>query len=117
MRAVLQGIAVVLLATMAAPAQADFSNPGGKRCGFVSFEPNSDAGARPTVRGTTCSIARKLVRDYGAKANGRVQPYGVLKLYTCRSRIRQNGHAGNGIAHTDVRCTRGSRKLVTFALS
>lgn len=117
MRIVTAGIVAVVVAITAAPAQADYMNTGGKRCGWVSFEANSDAGARPFARGTTCRVARKLVRDLWADITGEVPRYGVLKYYTCKSRVRQGGHAGNGIAHTDVRCTRGSKKVITFALS
>jgi len=117
MRTAVVGIVVGLVAITAAPAQADYMNTGAKRCAWVSFEANSDAGARPFARGTTCRVARKLVRDYWADATGAVPRYQLLDLYRCKSRVRQAGHAGNGIAHTDVRCTRGSKKVITFAVS
>ena len=95
--------AVALLLAIAAPAGAHYSNPGAKSCGFIVFTPQTDDGASAIrAKGTSCRTARRIVR---AINRGNDSPLG----FRCRDR----GHDA-GLAHADVKCTRGSR-VVTYA--
>jgi hypothetical protein len=93
--------ALALLTLAPAGASAHFAGKG-KRCGAVVFTPNTDHGASAIrARGVTCRKARRMVRAY---ENGDKTPAG----FTCRARPHD---PDNGIAHSDVLCRRGTKRV------
>jgi hypothetical protein len=96
--------ALALVLAAAVPASAHYRGVG-KRCGSIQFTPQSDDGASAIrAKNVSCRRARRIVR---AIRRGNNSPFG----YNCRGR----GHdPANGLAHTDVICTKGDRR-VTWA--
>ncbi len=76
-------------------------------CGSIRFQAQTDSGAS-AIHAThvKCRTARAIVRAYH---RGNKSPRG----FRCVSR---NHDPAGGLAHTDVKCTRGERR-VTFALT
>ena len=103
-RLALLAICVFSLLAVASPASAHYRSVG-KSCGSIQFTPQSDDGASSIYASrVTCHTARRIVR---AVRRGNESPLG----FDCRGR----GHdPRNGLAHNDVICTRGSRR-VTWA--
>jgi hypothetical protein len=86
----------------AVPASAHYTV---NRCGSIAFTPQTDEGASAIrAHNMTCRAARRLVRAYH---DGDRSPSG----FTCRSRSHD---PPDGLAHSDVICTRGVRR-VTWA--
>jgi hypothetical protein len=98
----ISALALVLVASV--PASAHYRGVG-KRCGSIVFTPQSDdAASSIRAKNVTCRRARRIVR---AIRRGNNSPFD----YNCRGR----GHdPSNGLAHTDVICTKGDRR-VTWA--
>ena len=86
-----------------APAAPAGSTAPTKRCGSMSFTPQSDdLAARITAAGVRCAFARKFVRD----SNGR--PARSYRGFMCaRHRVDRE----DTLAHTRYRCTRGSKLI------
>jgi hypothetical protein len=94
-------VAALLLSSV---ASAHYK-PRGKDCGSIAFTPNSDDGSSEIrAKGTSCRRARKIVRRW---ERGNKSPFG----YTCRDRAHD---PAEGLAHSDVKCTRGDKR-VTWA--
>jgi hypothetical protein len=104
--AVLRPLLLALTAlAVAVPAAGAHYAP--RDCGSIRFQPQTDSGASAIhVTHVKCRTARAIVRAYH---RGNRSPRG----FRCVS--RSHVPAG-GLAHTDVKCTRGERR-VTFALS
>jgi hypothetical protein len=104
LRTLLLGLAVAVLAV---PAAGAHYAPHGRDCGSIVFQPQTDSGAT-AIRATRvkCRNARRIVRAWH---RGNHNP---LRFH-CRSRDHD---PANGLAHTDVKCTRSNRR-VTFAVS
>ena len=95
---------IVAFAVAAAPASAHYK-PRGTDCGHIVFTPQTDEGSSEIrAKGTSCKTARKLVRAWH---RGNKSPLD----FNCRS--REHDHPSQ-LAHNDVLCTRGERR-VTFA--
>ena len=93
-------LAVLALGLVTAmPASAHYTV---NRCGSIGFTPQTDEGASDIrAHNMTCRAARRLVRAYH---NGDRTPLD----FRCRSR----GHdPADGLAHNDVICTRGVRRV------
>jgi hypothetical protein len=98
--ALLFAVLAVALVT-AVPASAHYRSIG-KHCGSIQFTPQSDDGASSIyAKNVKCRTARRIVR---AVRRGNASPLD----FTCRSR----GHdPRNGLAHSDVVCTRANRRV------
>ena len=98
-------LALALLFAVAAPASAHYA-PKGQKCKRVVFTPQSDDVADSIrARGVTCRRARRIVRMI--RYNRDKTPFD----FRCRGR----GHdPTNGLAHSDILCTKGERR-VTWA--
>jgi hypothetical protein len=93
-----------LLMAAAAPASAHYTNPGSKYCGYIVFTPQSDDGASGIeAKRVACKTARRIVK---AVERGNARPFG----FACRSRAHDDPKF---IAHSDIRCKRGTR-VVTW---
>ena len=104
-RALLLSLAVLALAV---PAAGAHYKPRGKSCGSVAFQDQTDCGASAIyAKSVKCRTARRMVREYH---NGDRSPRG----FSC---VRRSHDPTNGLAHTDVKCTRDGYRRVTFALS
>ena len=88
----------------AAPASAHYRAVG-KDCGAIAFTPQTDEGASDIyAKNTSCRKARRVVRAWH---RGDESP----RRYTCRARDHDDPQ---GLAHQDVVCRRGNRR-VSFA--
>jgi hypothetical protein len=96
--------ALALMLVAAVPASAHYRGVG-QHCGSIQFTPQSDDGASAIrAKNVSCNRARRIVR---AIRRGNNSPFD----YNCRGR----GHdPSNGLAHQDVICTKGDRR-VTWA--
>ena len=93
--------AALVFALPAVPAGAHYREIG-RDCGEIPFTPQTDdvAGDIRASR-TSCRTARRVVRVYTA---GDRTPLG----YRCRARVHD---PDNGLAHSDVLCRKGSRRV------
>ena len=93
--------AALVLALFAAPAGAHYREIG-RDCGHIGFTPNTDEVSSDIhASHTSCRTARRIVRRH--KAGDRT-PLG----YRCRTRTHD---PDDGLAHSDVVCKRGARRV------
>jgi hypothetical protein len=106
LRVVLTTGLVLALAAIAAPAAMAHYPARGKACKPIQFQAQTDSGASGIyAKRVKCRTARRMVRAYH---NGDKSP----RDFSWRSRAHDDPQ---GLAHRDVKCTRGERR-VTFAL-
>ncbi|MCW2999171.1 MAG: hypothetical protein JWN65_2720 [Solirubrobacterales bacterium] len=109
-------LALVAASTSTSPVFGHYANSKSYRCPYVPALDSSgadDYGAFDVrERGTSCDIARRLIEDYYYReAHDGLTIHGVLLKYKCQSRLHRRG-----LTHRDLRCTRGTRKVITAAL-
>lgn len=99
---VLLAVAALLPAAAAAPAGAHYREIG-RDCGQVGFEPNTDFAAGDIhASRVRCRTARRLVRRYTVAGDR------TPLDFRCRSRTHD---PDDGLAHSDVVCKRGTRRV------
>ena len=104
MRKIVTAAAVTVVAAVPAVDAGAHYKPAGKDCGVVVFTPHSDdASSAIRAKGTSCRKARRIVKSW---ERGNKRPLG----FRCRAR----NHDNDNLAHADVKCTRGGKR-VTFA--
>lgn len=103
--------ALAVLALVALPAGAETSaGVKFKRCGTVVLQPNTEnAAVRIRAFATNCRRARKVARDVGLHARGRLR-YPATEGFFCRGRrVRPDAD----LPHVRWRCLNGLA-IVTF---
>lgn len=99
--ALLVAILALALGSAAVPAGAHYRETG-RDCGEVPFTPRTDDVAGDIrASHTNCRTARRVVRSWRA---GDRTPLG----YRCRRRVHD---PDSGLAHSDVLCRKGSRRV------
>lgn len=108
MKLIVLGLVVVALAPSIASAQA------AERCQQLRLA-NGTAAVEVRATGTTCTIARSVVRAWGRNGDGRARD-SRGRTWRCRTTQTATGTDPGYVERTKVRCTRG-RSVIRFAVA